>query len=459
MSTIADSDYFIINRGDKSYKISAEDVKSELGGGSYDGEGRFDTPVQVVTPPNGAGLSNSSTYEPFTPPSLEDMTPEQPRQYFMKFQNYSDITPIQAPATQCGPDGEIFQPTLGEVLSVTKTDYSTPLKYTGQLFGNLYNGFNGSDGLNFQIKGPNLELDFTDCNLPNHYAESRVYLIFGNSGGAQIYLEWTDGTVLPNAFSTNDNHHNFPPNGAAIKKIYTIGGNADSYIQFAGIRIDDGDYNSYVAGGGWVRNNMWQLNFAEASNNLRYIVYGMSIAPHNEVACTTGWKNNSIVLYTPDAANPNPTSFVAGDIAVAPQITAYAGIVQKESSSPRLELTSTSGFWFPGLCVKGSPITASAPAANSIEFTSANYNTAPVTGTNVSLTNRRWSLESSPNEGGPWTVVGSYDDDSANFSQNGADKWIGRPTLQGNTYYRVKVRYDSSNSPSEESTLNYFKTA
>jgi hypothetical protein len=457
MSTIADSDYFIINRGDKSYKISAEDVKSELGGGSYDGEGRFDTPVQVITPPSGAGLSDSSTYEPFTPPSIRDMTPEVPRQFFMQFDNYSDITKIDAPAIQVGPDGELFRPELGEVLSVTKTDYSANVKVTGNLTGSIADGFNGSDGKDFGLSGVGAVIDFTDCNLPVYYAEMRVYCRFFGEG-ATSYIEWTDGTVTASAFDAAD-FKNFPPRNAAIKRIYAIGGTSSTKFEFAGIRIDDGDYNTGITGSGWVRNNMWQLNFAEPTNNLRYMVYGMTVGPHNEMVCTAGWKMNSLVLHTLDAGSPTATKFVAGDICIAPEITARAGIVGKESSSPRLELTSTTGYWFPGLCVKGSPITASAPSAQSVEFTSANFNTTPVTGTNVSLTNRRWSLESSPNEGGPWTVVGSYDDDSANFTQNGANKWEGKPTLQNNTYYRVKVRYDSANAPSEESTLNYFKTA
>ena len=42
MSTILDTDSFIINRDNQSYTVSAQDVKNQLGG-SFAGEGAFDT--------------------------------------------------------------------------------------------------------------------------------------------------------------------------------------------------------------------------------------------------------------------------------------------------------------------------------------------------------------------------------------------------------------------------------
>ena len=131
MSTIADSDYFIINRGSTSYKISAEDVKSELGGGQYDGVGRFDTPVQVLTPVNGAGLTTSATYQPFTAPSLRDTTPNNIYEFKADFGPTPVPAGLVAPVTQCGPDGEIYYPQLGAIKSISRTDYTSKFKYTG----------------------------------------------------------------------------------------------------------------------------------------------------------------------------------------------------------------------------------------------------------------------------------------------------------------------------------------
>lgn len=457
MSTILDTDSFIINRDNQSYTVSAQDVKNQLGG-SFAGEGAFDTPVQVLSPANGAGLTDSATYQPVTPPIVSDASYLAPQQFYAQFGTDPIPSNIVGPVTQCAPDGSIFQPTFGEVLSVTKTNYTSNVQYSGVINeGTVAGIFDGTDGNYISLEGAGATLDLTDCNLPIPITGQRIYCqVMNASGGAVIHADWSDGTTTVDAFSGSNSFTDYPP-GKALLKVYFVGGSAFSYFRFNGIRMDDGDYTRGTAGGNWLRDNMWQLNFAEGTNNLRYVEYGQYIGPHNEQVASAGWKNNSLVLWTSDANNPANTSFIAGDIAVGPELTASAANVSTTSTS--IELTNLSGRWFTGLSIKGAPITASAPSAESVEFTSMNFNTTPVTGTNVSLTNRRWSLESSSNESGPWAVVGSYDDDSANFTQNGASKWEGRPTLQSNTYYRVKVRYDSGNAPSVESTLNYFKTA
>ena len=456
MSTIADSDYFIINRGDKSYKISAEDVKSELGGGQYDGVGRFDTPVQVVSPVDGAGLTTSATYQPFTPPSLRDKAVSTPTKFEPVFSSADDFATVNTPVSQCGPDGEVYKAQIGEVLSVTKTDFTGALKYSGTIKeGTIESVFDGRSDTYFKI-GPNAEFDFTDCNLPVSYNDHTWWYGYQGPTGCFIQVTYTDGTVANSNWGMTAQNDSVCAYGKAVQKLNLVGGDSNSWLSIYGFRVDSGANSLGPVNGNWIRDGLWQLNFAEGSNELRYSVYGQIVAPHNEVVAFAGHKYNSLVIWSPDANSPNPTAFTPGDIVEGPALLA-TGDSQKQSNF--LQITGLSGQWFAGLCVKGSPITASAPSAESVEFTSMNYNTTPVTGTNVSLTNRRWSLSKSSSVSGPWTVVGTYDDDSANLTQNGIEKWEGRPALEANTYQQVKVRYDSGNAPSEESGVTTFKTA
>ena len=459
MSTILDTDYFIINRDDQSYKVSAQDVKNQLGG-SYAGEGRFDTPVQVLSPPNGSGISQAATYQPFTTPTLEDLSPQSPDSFFPKFSSEETMLGLTAPVTQCGPDGEDYKAQIGEVLSVTQTDHSGLFQYTGSIQeGTVESMFDGNSQSGLRL-GPNAEFDFTDCNLPIPYNSSIWYYAFDGLESTYVQVTYSDGTVEDVGWSRSSSKRDATTKlGKSVLKLTLVGGNSGSYLYIYGIRVDDPSGALGAEGGNYIRDGLYQLNFAEGSNELRFSVYGQYVNPRNEQVAYAGYQMNSLVLWSENADAPTATAFVAGDIVEGPALIASATTYMAELNNLRAQISGITGYWFVGLSVKGASITASAPSAESVEFTSMNFNTTPVTGTNVSLTNRRWSLESSSSETGPWSVVGSYDDDSANFTQNGIDKWEGRPTLQSNTYYRVKVRYDSGNAPSVESALNYFKTA
>ena len=99
---------------------------------------------------------------------------------------------------------------------------------------------------------------------------------------------------------------------------------------------------------------------------------------------------------------------------------------------------------------------------STVSFTSQNAGTVAFTGSpqsRVELSSRTWTLETGPTAEGPWTLVGTYEDIDMNSSQDGSTPWSGRPTLQENTYYRVKVAYNSPGaSLSVESGYNTFKT-
>ena len=124
-----------------------------------------------------------------------------------------------------------------------------------------------------------------------------------------------------------------------------------------------------------------------------------------------------------------------------------------------IQIDGVSGTWRDGLHIKGSEISSSAPSPNDVVFTSMNGGTTPVTGTDATLSKRIWKLTCSDNQNGPWTVVGVYDDTSAVDSQDGSTPWAGKPTLEPNKYYQVKVTYVSDNAASVESeNFTTFKT-
>ena len=58
MSTVQDTDLFVVERDGVNYKVEGKDVAGP--GGS------FDQPVSVLTPLNGAGLNAGQSYEPLS---------------------------------------------------------------------------------------------------------------------------------------------------------------------------------------------------------------------------------------------------------------------------------------------------------------------------------------------------------------------------------------------------------
>lgn len=124
-----------------------------------------------------------------------------------------------------------------------------------------------------------------------------------------------------------------------------------------------------------------------------------------------------------------------------------------------LYASSITGNFVNGKKLKGPQLTHTAPSPSSIVFTSQNANTTAFSGTSSTLSNRIWTLESSTTSStGPWSTPVSYNDSSANSSQDGSTAWSGRPTLAANTFYRVKVKYEAQNAVPVESGQNTFRT-
>jgi hypothetical protein len=165
--------------------------------------------------------------------------------------------------------------------------------------------------------------------------------------------------------------------------------------------------------------------------------------------------NSNPTNRTLDLTDISGTWKVGGTVAGEPLNTVSNNVVGQEGNT--LTVTDTTGDWVPGMFAQGAEITASAPSPESIVFTSMNNGTTPVTGLNATLDRRLWTLESSDSASGPWTVVGVYPDNNADESQDGATPW-GNPALEPNTFYQVKVKYESGNANAVESLYNTFKT-
>ena len=155
----------------------------------------------------------------------------------------------------------------------------------------------------------------------------------------------------------------------------------------------------------------------------------------------------------------NAESFDVGDSAsAAPLEASITSLAGAEGNT--LLVDSSTGTWMPGLYAKGSETTATAPSADEIVFTSSNAGTTAFSGVDATLSSRTWTLESGPSATGPWTVVDTYVDYDALDSQDGATPWSSsKPALAADTFYRVKVQYDSTNAESVESVYSTFKTS
>ena len=154
----------------------------------------------------------------------------------------------------------------------------------------------------------------------------------------------------------------------------------------------------------------------------------------------------------------NAESFDVGDSASAPALEASITSVGG-SEGNKIFVDASTGTWVPGLFAKGAETTVSAPAPDEITFTSQNQGTPTFSGVDATLASRTWTLESGPSATGPWTLVDTYVDYDVLNSQTGATPWTSnKPNLTPNTFYRVKVQYNSTNAESVESVYNTFKT-
>ena len=159
-----------------------------------------------------------------------------------------------------------------------------------------------------------------------------------------------------------------------------------------------------------------------------------------------------------NTASVAAASWPTGDSVTGPSVSASLTSIL-EISGNTIFGDGSAGTWAPGYYAEGSQINAAPPAPSEVTFTSTDNGTTPVSMIDATLSTRTWTLESGTTATGPWTLVDSYSDFDAIDSQDGATPWTTtKPTLQPNTYYRIKVRYDSLNADSVESVYNTFKT-
>ena len=213
----------------------------------------------------------------------------------------------------------------------------------------------------------------------------------------------------------------------------------------------------------------WSFTSTGVDFNLAGFPFDMSSAQYMYVAIADESEghppnapSSSTVQGTPDvnAATMvvNAESFDVGDTASAApleaSITSVAG-----SDGNKLYVDASTGTWVPGLFAKGAETTVSAPAPDEITFTSQNQGTPTFSGVDATLASRTWTLESGTTSTGPWTLVDTYVDYDVLNSQTGATPWTSnKPNLTPNTFYRVKVQYNSTNAESVESVYHTFKT-
>ena len=194
--------------------------------------------------------------------------------------------------------------------------------------------------------------------------------------------------------------------------------------------------------------------FNAQSENIIYMAIGsptgLSSIPTGTLIADADPSTNTAIV--------DATSWKTGDSVTGPSLSASLTSIL-EISGNTIFGNGPTGTWMSGYYAEGSQVNDSPPSPSEITFTSQNQNTPAFSGVDATLTSRTWTLESGPSATGPWTVVDSYVDYDVLNSQTGATPWTSnKPTLQPNTFYRVKVQYDSTNAESVESVYSTFKT-
>jgi hypothetical protein len=183
-----------------------------------------------------------------------------------------------------------------------------------------------------------------------------------------------------------------------------------------------------------------------------------------KVRKSTNALNSPAITYVYIAFAENPVAqdaqtVTTGDTQVALDALVASATEIVETDGTTMYLNGATGPWRTGLSIEGSQINDAPPGPSEIIFTSQNQGTPAFSGVDATLASRTWTLESGTTATGPWTLVDTYSDFGVLNTQTGATPWTeNKPTLQPNTYYRIKVQYDSTNAESVESVYNTFKT-
>ena len=266
-----------------------------------------------------------------------------------------------------------------------------------------------------------------------------------------------------------------PVEGYSAMGSYTGNGSSDGPFVHTGFKIRFLLYRRTDVGSNWYimdterdpDNVTTQRLLAEAPDS-EYTYSNTDLLDVNANGFKVRSSNNAInanggtYIYYAVAENPTnvlPEADPNGDTQVALDPLAAIATEIVETDGTTMYLNSATGPWRTGLSIEGSQINAAPPGPNEVTFTSMNDGTTPVSMLDATLSTRTWTLESGASATGPWTLIDSYVDFDALGSQDGATPWTTtRPTLQPNTFYRIKVSYDSLNADSVESVFNTFKT-
>ena len=239
----------------------------------------------------------------------------------------------------------------------------------------------------------------------------------------------------------------FKPRWMLIKRIDTTGDwiildkNRSGTMMYANSNQWNFNLNFTFNATGVTIGNDWS---GTTTQNGQYIY--IAIADESEGHPPNFPSTSTVISTNPDSytMRVSASSFDVGDsVSAAPieaSITSIGG-----SEGNKLFVDASTGNWMPGLYAKGTQITLDAPSPDEITFTSQNQGTPAFSGLDATLASRTWTLESGTTATGPWTLVDSYVDYDVLNSQDGATPWSSsKPSLTPNTFYRVKVQYNST---------------
>ena len=263
------------------------------------------------------------------------------------------------------------------------------------------------------------------------YSSIGSYIVNGSADGPFVYTGFKPAFVMVR--STSDQRQwvmldnaRFPENGPNMPTVYANSSGAET--------INSENYADFLSNGFKVRaaNGNWN-----GGGNQKYIYLAFASNPFAQDA--------QIVTSGDTQVSLDPLAAIATDILEIDGTTMY--------------LNGATGPWRTGLSIEGSQINDAPPGPSEVTFTSQNQGTPVFSSVDATLASRTWTLESSTTSTGPWTLVDTYSDFGVLNTQTGATPWTeNKPTLQPNTYYRIKVQYNSTNADSVESVYNTFKT-
>ncbi len=554
MSTINETDLFVVERGGSQYKVEAQYVNILTG--------TITTPVSVLTPFNGSGLSEGQSIEPISSAitavggSGTYVAPAKTHGTYTYNQANATLTVSGSTTFVAGEslvmtdqNGSVvnFTPQTTAITSVSgKTvsfasgnsalslfsvgdTFTNSAAFSGSVVGtvgsNLTALLDGSGGFGYGPTNPTCGLpprswcpsnpthsicvDWIQCSgtsggSGNDVTVSLTFTATGITASTLKVPSWNvhgtkvitvtyfgGGSTVINNWSSSgsyslDNTKDIE-SITFLGKMYGSDYASDPTMQFK-ILLDDEvivtDSTTITIQSIDIANNTMTLDIAGFKVG-QTISKSSTVSGTGTIGSVNGgvitlsadnqqWVDNYYMTKPQGAAQAYDNLLTFSDVTnldqlVAPiEMTDSSGAVTSSTASStniiyisgsQVAVNNTTGTYVTGLHVEGAQVTGSAPSATDVVFTSFNDGTTAYSGTESSLASRTWTLESSNSASGPFSSVGTYVDTGVNSSQDGATPWSTAPTLSADTYYKVKVKYNSENAASQESAFNTFKTA